>query len=116
MMNIFLFQYALERLKIMCEEALCSNLNTDNVADILILADLHSADQLKGQCIDFINRYSMTAFFPTFVFIIWTGSVKSSSPADCFPSSCNFSLFIPTVNRDFVTFMYSSIQQLFLTL
>ncbi|XP_014670983.1 PREDICTED: speckle-type POZ protein-like, partial [Priapulus caudatus] len=50
--------YALERLKIMCEEALCSNLNTDNVADILILADLHSADQLKGQCIDFVNSHA----------------------------------------------------------
>lgn len=49
-------QYALERLKVMCEEALCSNLSVENVADILILADLHSAEQLKAQAIDFINR------------------------------------------------------------
>jgi hypothetical protein len=48
-------QYALERLKVMCEEALCTNLSIENAADILILADLHSADQLKAQSIDFIN-------------------------------------------------------------
>jgi len=52
----FSCQYALERLKVMCEEALCSNLSVENVADILILADLHSAEQLKAQAIDFINR------------------------------------------------------------
>lgn len=49
------WQYALERLKVMCEEALCNNLSIDNAADILILADLHSADQLKVQTIEFIN-------------------------------------------------------------
>ncbi|NWS43041.1 SPOPL protein, partial [Probosciger aterrimus] len=54
--RFFFYQYALERLKVMCEEALCSNLSVENVADILILADLHSAEQLKAQAIDFINR------------------------------------------------------------
>uniref|UniRef100_A0A8C5M987 Speckle type BTB/POZ protein like n=1 Tax=Leptobrachium leishanense TaxID=445787 RepID=A0A8C5M987_9ANUR len=49
-------KYALERLKVMCEEALCSSLSVENVADVLILADLHSAEQLKAQAIDFINR------------------------------------------------------------
>lgn len=49
-------QYALERLKVMCEEALCNSLSVENVADTLILADLHSAEQLKAQAIDFINR------------------------------------------------------------
>ncbi|MGH0130591.1 UNVERIFIED_CONTAM: hypothetical protein FKN15_005482 [Acipenser sinensis] len=48
-------EYALERLKVMCEDALCSNLSVDNAAEILILADLHSADQLKNQAVDFIN-------------------------------------------------------------
>ena len=38
-----------------CEEALCNNLDVDNVCDTLILADLHSAWQLKAQSIDFIN-------------------------------------------------------------
>ena len=49
-------QYALERLKKMCEESLCNNLNTDNAADTLILADLHSAEQLKSMAIEYINR------------------------------------------------------------
>ena len=33
----------------MCEEALCTGLTIDNVSDVLILADLHSAEQLKAQ-------------------------------------------------------------------
>uniref|UniRef100_A0A087XT90 Speckle type BTB/POZ protein like a n=1 Tax=Poecilia formosa TaxID=48698 RepID=A0A087XT90_POEFO len=52
-------KYALERLKVMCEEALCNSLSVENVADTLILADLHSAEQLKAQAIDFINRCSV---------------------------------------------------------
>lgn len=48
-------QYALDKLKVMCEEALCVNLSVETAADTLILADLHSADQLKAQTIDFIN-------------------------------------------------------------
>ncbi|KAL4608997.1 speckle-type POZ protein-like A [Arapaima gigas] len=52
----FRCKYALERLKVMCEEALCSSLSVENVADLLILADLHCAEQLKAQAIDFINR------------------------------------------------------------
>ncbi|XP_014395844.1 PREDICTED: speckle-type POZ protein-like isoform X2 [Myotis davidii] len=52
-------KYALERLKVLCEEALCSNLSVENVADTLVLADLHSAEQLKAQAIDFINRCSV---------------------------------------------------------
>jgi len=51
-------KYALDRLKVMCEEALCTNLSIENAADILILADLHSADQLKAQAIDFINTHA----------------------------------------------------------
>lgn len=48
-------QYALERLKVMCEDALCTSLSVESAAEILILADLHSADQLKTQAVDFIN-------------------------------------------------------------
>ena len=33
----------------MCEEALCNGLTVENVSDVLILADLHSAEQLKAQ-------------------------------------------------------------------
>lgn len=32
----------------MCEDALCSNLSVENAAEILILADLHSADRSPG--------------------------------------------------------------------
>ena len=42
-------KYALERLKVMCEEALCNGLTVENVSEVLILADLHSAEQLKAQ-------------------------------------------------------------------
>lgn len=50
-------KYQLERLKLMCEEALCSNLTVENAADTLILADLHSAEHLKEMCINFINSH-----------------------------------------------------------
>jgi len=53
-------KYALERLKVMCEEALCTGLTIDNVSDVLILADLHSAEQLKAQAIEFINNRHVT--------------------------------------------------------
>ncbi|XP_075916900.1 uncharacterized protein LOC116937546 isoform X1 [Petromyzon marinus] len=53
-------KYALERLKVMCENALCTNLSVENVAETLILADLHSAEQLKARAIDFIiNSHAM---------------------------------------------------------
>ena len=35
--------------QVMCEEALCNGLTVENVCDVLILADLHSAEQLKAQ-------------------------------------------------------------------
>ncbi|XP_037296490.1 protein roadkill-like [Manduca sexta] len=58
-------KYALERLKVMCEEALCSSLSVETAADTLILADLHSADQLKAQTIDFINTSHATDVMDT---------------------------------------------------
>jgi len=42
----------------MCEESLCTGLQIDTASDVLILADLHSADQLKAQAIDFINIHA----------------------------------------------------------
>ena len=45
----------------MCEEALCTNLSIDNVSEVLVLADLHSAEQLKTHAIDFINRLGYIA-------------------------------------------------------
>ena len=63
-------QYALERLKVMCEEALCSNLSVDNVSEVLVLADLHSAEQLKTHAIDFINRSGQVHSGPLFLPIL----------------------------------------------
>lgn len=54
----------------MCEEALCTNLSIDNAADTLILADLHSADQLKAQAIDFINTWVSTFLSSNYKFKI----------------------------------------------
>ncbi len=51
-------KYCLERLKVQCEETLCTTIDKDNVADTLILADLHSATQLRQQAIDFINTHT----------------------------------------------------------
>ncbi|XP_038104919.1 protein roadkill isoform X2 [Culex quinquefasciatus] len=58
-------KYALEKLKVMCEEALCVNLSVETAAETLILADLHSADQLKAQTIDFINTSHATDVMET---------------------------------------------------
>ncbi|XP_053435359.1 speckle-type POZ protein-like [Nycticebus coucang] len=51
-------KYALERLKVMCECALSNNLSVQNAAEILILADLHNADRLKTQAVNFINYHA----------------------------------------------------------
>ena len=53
------YQYDLGRLKTMCEESLCNSLSVENAADTLVLADLHSAEQLKAISIEFINRYAL---------------------------------------------------------
>ncbi|UYV69663.1 SPOPL, partial [Cordylochernes scorpioides] len=52
-------RYGLERLKVLCEEALGANLSVENAADVLVLADLHSAHQLKAFCIDFISTHAI---------------------------------------------------------
>lgn len=58
-------KYALDRLKVMCEEALCNSLSVENVSEVLILADLHSAEQLKAQAIEFINNRHATDVMET---------------------------------------------------
>ncbi|CAK1546097.1 unnamed protein product [Leptosia nina] len=67
-------KYALDRLKVMCEEALCLSLSVETAADTLILADLHSADQLKAQTIDFINTSHATDVMDT---IGWKNMISS---------------------------------------
>ncbi|KAI6206609.1 Protein roadkill [Aphelenchoides besseyi] len=51
-------KYALKRLKVMCERALCISLHPQNVCEILVHADRHSADQLKSRCVSFIIQHS----------------------------------------------------------
>ncbi len=55
LLSCLVFQYNLERLKVMCEEALCNSLTEENAADTLVLADLHSAEKLKDITIVYIN-------------------------------------------------------------
>ena len=42
----------------MCEKSLTLSLNNKNAADTLILADLHSAEQLRMHAIDYIKQHS----------------------------------------------------------
>ncbi|CAB1440397.1 unnamed protein product [Pleuronectes platessa] len=83
-------KYALERLKVMCEDALCTSLSVENAAEILILADLHSADQLKTQAVDFINWRLDSISWPC----SRTDSISVSPlvrPSSLFPSPAFFS-------------------------
>ncbi|XP_040596827.1 speckle-type POZ protein-like isoform X1 [Mesocricetus auratus] len=51
-------KYGLERLKVMCEDALCKDLSVETAAHTLVMADLHSAGQLKTQVLDFITAHA----------------------------------------------------------
>lgn len=48
-------KYDLQRLKFMCQDVLCANFTVENTANILVLADMHNAEELKTAAIDFIN-------------------------------------------------------------
>jgi speckle-type POZ protein len=48
-------RYALERMKLMCENILCKKLDAGSVAAVLALADQHHCSKLKDACIQFIN-------------------------------------------------------------
>ncbi|KAJ4767977.1 BTB/POZ/MATH-domain protein [Rhynchospora pubera] len=48
-------RYDLERLKLMCEDYLCKNLNVSMVASTLIVAELHNCNQLKAECLRFMS-------------------------------------------------------------
>ncbi|XP_065369163.1 protein roadkill-like [Calliphora vicina] len=52
-------KYALERLSLMCEDVLSVNLNIETAAETLILADRHSAKQLKAITLAFINMHAI---------------------------------------------------------
>ena len=55
-------KYQLDELKIMCARYLWNNLTSENVSDILILADAHHATELKAQAIKFINGHTKEVF------------------------------------------------------
>ncbi|XP_055840544.1 protein roadkill-like [Episyrphus balteatus] len=51
-------KYALEQLKVLCEEALFSGLSIETAAETLVLADFYAAEQLKRNTIEFINSHA----------------------------------------------------------
>jgi speckle-type POZ protein len=46
-------RYALDKLRMLCEEQLVRNLSVETVAATLLLADRHSRPELKGKCLNF---------------------------------------------------------------
>lgn len=51
-------RFGLERLKVMCEEALFSELSVETAADLLALADTHNAEQLKEHVVEFVKGHA----------------------------------------------------------
>ncbi|XP_022684254.1 BTB/POZ and MATH domain-containing protein 1-like [Setaria italica] len=54
-------RYALQRLKVMCEEKLCEHIDASSVASILALAEQHQCPRLKKACFKFLG-FSSVAF------------------------------------------------------
>jgi len=48
-------RYAMQRLKLICEEKLCRCLDMNTVASTLVLAEQHCCDRLKAACIQFLK-------------------------------------------------------------
>ncbi|GJN36685.1 hypothetical protein PR202_gb25568 [Eleusine coracana subsp. coracana] len=48
-------RYAVDRLKLMCESILCEELDMQNVAVVLALADQHQCNMLKDACLEFMS-------------------------------------------------------------
>ncbi|KAF3338258.1 BTB/POZ and MATH domain-containing protein 2 [Carex littledalei] len=48
-------RYALDRLRLICEETLAKKINADNVVTTLALAAQHNCQQLKELCLDYIS-------------------------------------------------------------
>ncbi|XP_041493790.1 speckle-type POZ protein-like [Microtus oregoni] len=55
-------KYGLERLKVMCESALCRDLSVENAAHTLLLADLYNSVQLKSRAMDFVAAHASEVF------------------------------------------------------
>jgi len=50
-------KYALDSLKTVCESALISELTVDDVADVLVLSDMHGCNHLKEAALTTIRRF-----------------------------------------------------------
>ena len=78
----------------MCEEALCNNLSVENVSEVLILANRHSAEQLKAQAIEFINNCHATDVVETLLLInlmAWALSCSAQCRSAWIKTSLTFS-------------------------
>ncbi|KAH9364052.1 hypothetical protein HPB48_016390 [Haemaphysalis longicornis] len=51
-------KYDLGRLKAMCEDVLCKKLSVGTAAEMLVLADMQNADQLKANALEFIKAHA----------------------------------------------------------
>lgn len=52
-------KYALEKLKVMCENVLCLNMSIENAAEMFVFADTYNAAKLKVQAREYINKHAM---------------------------------------------------------
>ena len=69
-------RYMLDLIKAKCEESLAGNITTENCAELLLLADLHSANGLKKFVLDFIRLRAGLVFATT----NWQEFMKSTRP------------------------------------
>merc|ERR1711902_409001 len=61
-------KYNIPRLKSLCEESICNNIEVSNAADILVLAHMYEASNLKVMAIDFImNNFAKVSETSGFV-------------------------------------------------
>ena len=68
-------KYQLSELKEICEETLCDNLTVDTCLECLVLADLHTAEDLKQAAIKFVVDHS-----EDFVDQVLSGGCRSLTP------------------------------------
>jgi speckle-type POZ protein len=83
-------RYAMEMMKRMCEQKLCTSFNAESVATTLALADQHNCSELKDACIEFMissNRVDdvlaskgydhLKRSCPTIISDLWERAVKT---------------------------------------
>ena len=57
-------KYNIPRLKTICEEAMCENIEVSNAAEVLMLAYLHEAKNLQSVAVDFVTN-NLTKVYET---------------------------------------------------